>query len=151
MHDAGVVTVFAAGNDGPNEGTIGCPGCSEDVITVANTTTGRLFANEVTIEGDTTIGSIPALYSVGNPAIVFDSPITAPVVYAGEVDAANVEGCDAFAAGAFDGAIALISRGTCGFVTKIENAEAAGATAVLVHNVDGRGEAPILMGGLSEA
>jgi len=151
MHDAGVVTVFAAGNDGPGAGTIGCPGCSEDVITVANTTTGRLFANEVTVEGDTTLGSIPALYSVGNPAIVFDSPITAPVVYAGEVDAANVEGCDAFAAGAFDGAIALISRGTCGFVTKIENAEAAGATAVLVHNVDGRGEAPILMGGLSEA
>ncbi len=151
MHDAGVVTVFAAGNDGPGAGTIGCPGCSEDVITVANTTTGRLFANEVTVEGDTTLGSIPALYSVGNPAIVFDSPITAPVVYAGEVDAANVEGCDAFAAGAFDGAIALISRGTCGFVTKIENAEAAGATAVLIHNVDGRGEAPILMGGLSEA
>ena len=151
MHDAGVVTVFAAGNDGPGAGTIGCPGCSEDVITVANTTTGRLFANEVTVEGDTTLGPIPALYSVGNPAIVFDSPITAPVVYAGEVDAANVEGCDAFAAGAFDGAIALISRGTCGFVTKIENAEAAGATAVLIHNVDGRGEAPILMGGLSEA
>lgn len=151
MHDAGVVTVFAAGNDGPGAGTIGCPGCSEDVITVANTTTGRLFANEVSVEGDTTLGSIPALYSVGNPAIVFDSPITAPVVYAGEVDAANVEGCDAFAAGAFDGAIALISRGTCGFVTKIENAEAAGATAVLIHNVDGRGEAPILMGGLSEA
>lgn len=151
MHDAGVVTVFAAGNDGPGESTIGCPGCSEDVITVANTTTGRLFANEVTIEGDTTIGSIPALYSVGNPAIVFDSPITAPVVYAGEVDAENVEGCDAFAEGAFDGAIALISRGTCGFKDKIENAEAAGAEAVLIHNVDGRGEAPILMGGLTDA
>ena len=151
MHDAGVVTVFAAGNDGPGAGTIGCPGCSEDVITVANTTTGRLFANEVTIEGDTTIGSIPALYSVGNPAIVFDSPITAPVVYAGELDPSNVEGCESFAAGAFEGAIALISRGTCGFVTKIENAEAAGAQAVLIHNVDGRGEAPILMGGLSEA
>ena len=44
MHDAGVVTVFAAGNDGPGEGTIGCPGCSEDVITVAATTTDRLFA-----------------------------------------------------------------------------------------------------------
>ncbi|MDY6977145.1 MAG: S8 family serine peptidase [Pseudomonadota bacterium] len=149
MHDAGVVTVFAAGNDGPGEGTIGCPGCSEDVITVAATTTDRLFANELTIEGDTSIGTIPALYSVGNPDIVFDTALTAPVVYAGEVDAANVEGCDDFAAGAFDGAIALISRGTCGFVTKIENAEAAGAVAVVIHNVDGRGEAPILMGGLS--
>ena len=149
MHDAGVVTVFAAGNDGPGEGTIGCPGCSEDVITVAATTTDRLFANELTIEGDTSIGTIPALYSVGNPDIVFDTALTAPVVYAGEVAEANVEGCEEFAAGAFDGAIALISRGTCGFVTKIENAEAAGAVAVVIHNVDGRGEAPILMGGLS--
>lgn len=149
MHDAGVVTVFAAGNDGPGDTTIGCPGCSDDVITVAATTTARLFANELTIEGDTSIGTIPALYSVGNPNIVFDSALTAPVVYAGELDAANVEGCEEFAAGAFDGAIALISRGTCGFVTKIENAEAAGAVAVVIHNVDGRGEAPILMGGLS--
>ncbi len=149
MHDAGVVTVFAAGNDGPGDTTIGCPGCSDDVITVAATTTARLFANELTIEGDTSIGTIPALYSVGNPNIVFDSALTAPVVYAGELDAANVEGCEEFAAGAFDGAIALISRGTCGFVTKIENAEAAGAVAVVIHNSDGRGEAPILMGGLS--
>lgn len=149
MHDAGVVTVFAAGNDGPGDTTIGCPGCSDDVITVAATTTARLFANELTIEGDTSIGTIPALYSVGNPDIVFDSALTAPVVYAGELDAANVEGCEEFAVGAFDGAIALISRGTCGFVTKIENAEAAGAVAVVIHNSDGRGEAPILMGGLS--
>ncbi|APD86320.1 peptidase [Alteromonas sp. Mex14] len=149
MHDAGVVTVFAAGNDGPGDTTIGCPGCSDDVITVAATTTARLFANELTIEGDTSIGTIPALYSVGNPNIVFDSALTAPVVYAGELDAANVEGCEEFAAGAFDGAIALISRGTCGFVTKIANAEAAGAVAVVIHNSDGRGEAPILMGGLS--
>ncbi|WP_394220285.1 S8 family serine peptidase [Alteromonas gracilis] len=150
MHDAGVVTVFAAGNSGPGEKTIGCPGCSDDVITVANTTTNRLFANEVTVEGDSTLGAIPALYTVGNPDIVFDSPITAPVIYAGELSETNVEGCDPFTEGAFDGAIALISRGTCGFVTKIENAEAAGAEAVLIHNVDGRGEAPIQMGGLSE-
>jgi len=149
MHDAGVVTVFAAGNDGPGDTTIGCPGCSEDVITVAATTTGRLFANEVTIEGDSTIGAIPAIYSVGNPDIVFDAPITGPVVYAGEVNTDNVEGCEPFAdSTAFDGTIALISRGTCGFATKIANAEAAGATAVLIHNVEGRGEAPIPMGGL---
>ena len=115
---------------------------TEDVITVAATTTDRLFANELTIEGDTSIGTIPALYSVGNPNIVFDTALTAPVVYAGEVAEANVEGCEEFAAGAFDGAIALIvSRGKCGFVTKIENAEAAGAVAVAnSHNVDGRGE-----------
>lgn len=150
MKDAGVVTVFAAGNDGPVDTSIGCPGCSDDVLTVAATTTDRLFANEVTIEGDTTIGSIPALFSVGNTGIAIESPITAPVIYAGEIDADNFEGCSAYADNTvFSGAIALISRGTCGFVDKVQNAQDAGATAVLVFNSEGRGEAPILMGGLS--
>jgi subtilisin family serine protease len=152
MNDAGVVTVFAAGNDGPGDTTIGCPGCDDNVLTVANTTTGRLFANEMTIEGDTAIGTIPAVYSVGNPEIVLDAAVTAPVVYASEVDPANVEACVPFAdETAFEGAIALVSRGSCGFVDKITNAEAAGAIAVVVHNVDGRGEAPFQMGGLSPA
>ncbi|WP_414827502.1 S8 family serine peptidase [Alteromonas sp. H39] len=147
MNDAGVVTVFAAGNDGPGPQTVGCPGCSDDVLTVAATTTDRLFANEVSIEGDDSIGSIPALHSGVVPVT---EPITATVVFAGEIDEANVEGCEPFADGAFDDSIALISRGTCGFVTKIENAESAGATAVLIYNSAGNGEAPILMGGLSD-
>ncbi|GFD73817.1 S8 family serine peptidase [Tenacibaculum sp. KUL113] len=149
MEDAGVVTVFAAGNDGPGDTTIGCPGCDENVLTVANTTTGRLFANEVTIAGDTSIGAIPAIYSVGNPDIAFDNPLTAPVIFAGEIDADNIEGCAPYASeDAFDNAIALIIRGTCSFADKIANAEAAGATAVLVYNQEGRGEAPIQMAGL---
>ena len=150
MDEAGVVTVFSAGNEGPEATTIGCPGCSKDVLTVAATSTNRLFANEVTVDGDTSIGAIPALYSVGNAAITFTSPLTAPVIYAGEIDEANIEGCSAYADDStFENAIALISRGTCGFVDKIANAEAAGALAVLVFNEEGRGEAPIIMGGLS--
>ncbi|GFD90834.1 hypothetical protein KUL152_30600 [Tenacibaculum sp. KUL152] len=150
MNDAGVVTVFAAGNDGPGDTTIGCPGCDENVLTVANTTTNRLFANEVTIEGDTTIGAIPAIYSVGNPHVVLDNPITAPVIFSGKIDSENVEGCSPYVdTTVFDDAIALISRGTCSFASKIANAEAAGATAVLIYNQEGRGEAPIPMGGLT--
>jgi minor extracellular serine protease Vpr len=42
--------------------------------------------------------------------------------------------CSALAAGSLAGQIALISRGTCTFSTKIRNAQNAGAVAVLVVN-----------------
>lgn len=51
--------------------------------------------------------------------------------------ATNVTGCTAsggFPAGFFTGAIALISRGTCTFEEKINNAEAAGATVAIIYN-----------------
>jgi len=66
--------------------------------------------------------------------------------YAGDVDAGNFEGCAAFPAGAFTGEAALISRGTCAFADKVNNAVAAGATFVIVfNNAPG---APIVMGAL---
>ena len=146
MKDAGVVTVFAAGNDGPNPTTIGCPGCSDDVLTVAATTTNRLFANELNIAGSDSLTGVPAILA---GVVPIDEPLTAPIVFAGALDAANFEGCNAFADAAFDGSIALISRGACGFVDKVTNAEAAGAVGVIVYNSPGRGEAPFQMGGLS--
>jgi hypothetical protein len=60
----------------------------------------------------------------------------------------NNEGCNAFV-GFPAGAIALVDRGTCGFVVKAANAQAAGATAMIVANsVAG---APITMGGSDPA
>jgi hypothetical protein len=41
-------------------------------------------------------------------------------------------GCNAYAAGTFTGQIALIDRGTCGFVVKVKNAQNAGAVAVVI-------------------
>jgi hypothetical protein len=45
------------------------------------------------------------------------------------------------------GKIALIVRGVCRFDTKIGNADAAGALAVIVHNDAARGDALVTMGG----
>ncbi|KAL7747576.1 hypothetical protein RI367_007017 [Sorochytrium milnesiophthora] len=48
------------------------------------------------------------------------------------------DGCAPFANGTFANAVALIRRGTCSFVIKAQNAQAAGATGVLIYNnVDG--------------
>ncbi len=126
---AGVVIATSAGNSGPGPKTIGCPGCIEAGITVANTTHGRFFANELSV------GSLSGILSVeGTSSARLENDITAPVVASANVDAANVEGCAPFADGSFAGSIALISRGTCGFIDKANNAAAAGASALVVYN-----------------
>lgn len=71
------------------------------------------------------------------------APIAANIMSysgSGDVTAAvrvptNVLGCDAAAFAGFPaGNIALISRGTCTFATKATNAQAAGASAVVIYN-----------------
>lgn len=136
--DAGVVVVTSAGNSGPGAQTIGCPSCIESGISVASTTTGRFFANSVTLAGGTPSLAIPGSTFASTIANLTADP-KAKVIDAKVVDAANALGCNAFAADAFKDSFALISRGTCSFTIKINNAMAAGAKAVImVQNNDGQ-------------
>jgi subtilisin family serine protease len=60
---------------------------------------------------------------------------TAPLaVTSGSATNGLSDACAAFPAGSLAGAIALVSRGTCSFSTKIRNAQDAGAVAVVVGN-----------------
>jgi minor extracellular serine protease Vpr len=125
---AGVIVVTAAGNDGDKGAkTIGCPACIESGITVANSTTGRFFANGFTVNGEDFI-AVP-----GSDSLI-EMDITAPIINAKNIDADNFQGCDPFAADSFKDGIALISRGACNFSDKAEHALAAGAKAVVVYN-----------------
>lgn len=124
---AGVIVVTAAGNDGNGPQTVGCPGCIESGITVANTTTGRFFANSFNAGGDD-------LLAVPSSDAVLSADITAPVIAAKNLNAENANGCEAFPADSFKDGIALISRGTCNFTLKAANAKAAGAKALVVYN-----------------
>ena len=133
---AGVVVVTAAGNDGNGAQTIGCPACIESGITVANSTTGRFFANAFTAGGD------ELLAIEANNSLVTED-ISLPVIAAINLDAENFEGCTAFPADSFKDGIALISRGACAFSDKAANAEAAGAKAMVVYN--SKAGAPISM------
>ena len=54
--------------------------------------------------------------------------------------------CTALGAGTLNGAIALISRGDCSFAVKVNNAQKAGAVAVLIYQTDR--VLPIAAGGL---
>ena len=75
----------------------------------------------------------------GTPITALASPVTGDVVAAIDpADAAGpatTDGCSPFTnAAAVSGKIALIERGTCGFVVKAKNAQDAGAVGAIIYN-----------------
>ena len=76
------------------------------------------------------------------------TPLTADVILAIDSLSPVNDGCEALInSNILNGKIALIDRGSCPFVTKVQEAQNAGAVAVIiVNNVPG---APITMGGTS--
>jgi len=114
------------------------------MISVANTTIGRIIANTLDVTGP---GDVPpALMGIGairgpeGPAI--DADIEAAIVFADD----NIRGCIPFPTGFFTNSIALIQRGGCTFADKVDNATDAGAIAVVIFN--NAGGPPMSMGGL---
>ncbi|RYE22284.1 MAG: hypothetical protein EOP51_13650, partial [Sphingobacteriales bacterium] len=79
-----------------------------------------------------------------NNILAMVGPVTGDVVYYNDNAAATHDACVA-PANSLTGKIALLNRGNCDFLVKVQNAQAAGAIAVIViNNVAG---APIVMGG----
>ncbi|HPS33596.1 MAG TPA: S8 family serine peptidase, partial [Anaerolineaceae bacterium] len=124
---AGITVSTSAGNSGPTAATVAHR--SPWLLSTAATTHNRKFSSEVNFsnplyQGITTLaGEIPFTTDVvdsevkfagedGNPLGCLDPGYTTPNFY--------------------DGAIALIKRGTCNFSEKIIAAEAAGASGVLI-------------------
>jgi subtilisin family serine protease len=137
-YEAGIFVAASAGNDGPN--TVAKTGPWN--ASVAASTHGRIFAHTVDAVGPT-----PPPELTGLPAVPGDGP-QVPADIEGEIRfvEGNANGCNPFPAGAFDGALALIQRGDCTFATKVLNAEAAGAVAVVIFN--NQGGPPVAPGGL---
>lgn len=142
-HDAGITVAASAGNSGPGASTVAKTGPWN--MSVAATTHNRVFGNEVSI----TAADAPEEVT-GLPGFPGDGPAITEDYTGNLVDAAtvgNVEGCTAFDDGVFEDSIALIQRGNCEFSVKVNNAEAAGANAVVMfNNVGGPPTAP---GGLA--
>jgi minor extracellular serine protease Vpr len=144
----GMTVVVPAGNGGaygPN--TIDTPGHVPAAITVGATTNARTLASTaVTPDGS----RIPLQFGDG-PKLV--AALKAPLKRAAEIDATELA-CLPLPAGSLNGSIALIARGNlvargnCGFATKVKNAQAAGAIAVLIFREE-RGSSLYRMTGLS--
>lgn len=79
-------------------------------------------------------GAPPSQFSVGTASFgpqLYD--LTGDLAYVQDGTASTL-GCNAYAAGALAGKLALVDRGTCSFVTKVANAQAAGAVGVVIVN-----------------
>lgn len=106
------------------------------------------FSSELLV---TAPAGVAGSYQVGDASFgpsVSSNPVSGNVVLVIDNTAPTSDGCDALTnAAALNGNIAMIDRGVCAFVDKVQAAQNAGAIGVIVvNNVAG---APISMGGSS--
>ena len=137
LDEANMVFAVAAGNSGPGHFTVESPGSAARALAAGASTVPHFVGTPVTVTGKPSIGA-----ASGDFATV-KTDLTAPlgVVLSGT---SLSLACDALAASSLNGKIALVSRGTCTFSTKIRNAQNAGALAILV--VNNVGGTPTAMG-----
>ena len=125
----GVVVVASAGNAGDSSYIVGSPSTVDSAISVAASTTASNLLPYINYDTDK---YIPYTTS-DNP---FTTTITAELVDVSvDVDPSGLLcSIPGEYAGELTGKIALISRGSCSFADKINNAEALGAVAAIIYN-----------------
>lgn len=140
---AGMVVAVAAGNSGPGHGTVESPGSAPRALTAGASTVNHYVGSNLTVGGQT------FSLASGDFGAVTGADLTGPLQPVREGTLNGVTGlsdaCAQLSPASLSGSIALISRGTCTFSTKIRNAQQAGAAAVIVVNTTA-GD-PIAMGG----
>lgn len=154
---AGILTVVAGGNEGPNFDTITSPAGNPAVITAAaSSRDGEHSLEAMKVNAP---ASIAAKYAVKEaaftPALSERDPIEGQLVLVDDDDNTlpdgtvgnSFDGCQALVnSSELSGNIAFIQRGGCDFDVKVSNADNAGAIAVVVFNISG---APIVMIGVA--
>lgn len=131
--EAGIFVSASGGNSGPGAFTVGHN--QPWVHTIAAAQHGRgAFVFQLLIDG-APAGVSPLALTPGGGGVAqtADIPSGTPLVVSPGIDSVN-DGCAAFPEDTFDGAIAMVRRGTCAFSDKVNNAQAAGAIAVIVAN-----------------
>ncbi|MCF6225230.1 MAG: S8 family serine peptidase [Xanthomonadales bacterium] len=130
---AGIFVSASAGNSGPGSATLGHQ--EPWVSSVAASTHGRSFNNTFDVAGPGVVPQeLQGVVALEGNGPSLTASIAAPLIFSGDIDATNTEGCSAFVANSFDNSIAVIARGSCGFLDKANNASAAGAIAMIVYS-----------------
>lgn len=145
----GIIVVTSAGNESDIPYITGAPGVASAAIsTAANTPGGRLYARFQVTAPPSVAGTYESLEGAGPVTFAQTGPISDDLV-----TAAPLDGCAPLTnAAAVTGNVALIIRGTCDFLVKYQQAQAAGARAIVVYNdgADPTRVEPIVMGGLDD-
>lgn len=130
---ANMVVAVSAGNEGPGPFTLGSPGSAERALTAGASAVPHFVGASLTVATAAT----PFLIAAGDFPTV-SSNLTAPLgVVTGTVNGLS-DACAPLAAGSLTGKIAVVSRGSCTFTTKVRTAQDAGAVAtIVVNNVAG--------------
>lgn len=124
---AGIVVAVAAGNDGPAFGTTGSPGSAERALSAGASSVGHYVGVPISSgSGQVSVGAIGDFE-------VPQTDLTGELALLLAADGALSQACGPVS-GSLEGQIALVSRGTCTFGTKIYHAEQAGAEGVIVVN-----------------
>jgi len=154
---AGVLAVVAAGNEGPNLGTIGSPAGGPWVLTAA--ASSRDGESNVEAMELTAPPGLAGKYAVKEafftPPLQDVDPIEASLVLVDDDDTtldsgdtgSVADGCQPLVnSDEIDGNIAFLQRTGCRFDEMVKNAADAGAVAALIYNIAGD---PIVMHGES--
>ena len=153
--NAGVLSVVAAGNDGPDNFTIGTPSSAPWVLTVAaSTQAGLRYEEGIEIVAPPALRDrLPMREASFTPPLSGLEPVEGRLVLvddgqdtlAGGGIGSIHDACEPLVdAGALAGAVALIERGGCLFETKVARVAEAGAVGAVVWTTTG---APIVMNG----
>ncbi|WP_058834829.1 S8 family serine peptidase [Luteimonas abyssi] len=134
--NAGIYVAASAGNSGPGPNTMGH--LQPWVASTAASQHGRgAFVVTLQVTGPAPVPEplTPVLLVEGTNGVPHESAIpgTTPLRVSADYDGA-ADGCEGYPAGYFEGAIALVRRGTCSFTIKTDAAAAAGARVVLIAN-----------------
>jgi hypothetical protein len=137
----GVNAAVSAGNDGPTPFIVGGPSTTKNVMSVGAMTHPTNETNVITTTfNDSEIETASAGFG---PKTISFTDADYSIVY----PEANQNGCTAFADTVdFTGQLVLIDRGTCGFTTKVKNAQLKGAAFVIIANNKENDGAPGLGG-----
>lgn len=152
---SGLAVVVAAGNDGdsgqsiPTLNTVGSPATAPSAIAAGASTNSHTFVSSVSVADSTApqnLQFIPAFFGDGP---LPSDPITAPLRDVATLDGAG-NACSGLPPASLNGMFALIMRShtVCAFATKVGNAQAAGASGVILIQESGQGD-PFSPGGLT--
>lgn len=109
---------------------------------------GQVVGSYVTVNNGSLAGTYYGLQAEFGPGLPADNPLTANLVLVESAGSNPSQGCETITnAAELSGNIALIERGDCAFVDKVQYAQDAGAVAVvMINNEPGD---PVEMGGSS--